>query len=382
MTKPKVLVDFHHSDLFRSWKMLFEKRLGFEVYRPKGQEWYDRGYYTHPIEAEGRGNLNPFNEFEGNWDDHPEYVSQDSVGFRWLSLDEAKDIDLIITSIDRNQTGFKKFRDEFGLKCKICRYTGNPVESFDFSCFNFMLAANLRYYKEFVESGGVHGMLFYPEFDEILHSYSDPITKETEDIGCPYPIVRSFINFLYHHPDHANHQNWDRYCRFLGMVGGTPLLHGLGTPPPGVETALDVILDIEFDRLNLQQYRYRESWPNRLTNRGEPSSETEVANLIRNSHIVFNQKHYDGYGFIPFKAASIGRPIICAPGDYDTLSAGFIFERDKTAIHITGSDEEDLAVLGKFSEPSFNLTVCREVRKRFEETVDFEDQARKVLEFL
>lgn len=42
----KVLADFHHSSLLRSLVMLFEDRLGMELYRPIGMEWYEKGYWA------------------------------------------------------------------------------------------------------------------------------------------------------------------------------------------------------------------------------------------------------------------------------------------------------------------------------------------------
>ncbi len=41
----KILVDFHHADLFHSLSLLFDRRLGWEVYRPVGLEWYKQGYW-------------------------------------------------------------------------------------------------------------------------------------------------------------------------------------------------------------------------------------------------------------------------------------------------------------------------------------------------
>lgn len=47
----KVLADHHHDDLYESLRILFEDRLGWELYRPIGTEWYTEGYwdvYNHP----------------------------------------------------------------------------------------------------------------------------------------------------------------------------------------------------------------------------------------------------------------------------------------------------------------------------------------------
>jgi hypothetical protein len=47
----KILADFHHEELYHSLYLLFEKRLGHELYRQIGTDWYDEGYwmvYNHP----------------------------------------------------------------------------------------------------------------------------------------------------------------------------------------------------------------------------------------------------------------------------------------------------------------------------------------------
>jgi hypothetical protein len=47
----RIFVDYHHSALYRSLQLLFEERLGWEVYRAIGSEWYHEGYwkvYDHP----------------------------------------------------------------------------------------------------------------------------------------------------------------------------------------------------------------------------------------------------------------------------------------------------------------------------------------------
>src|SRR3990172_6286612 len=46
-----VLADFHHAGLLQSLILLFENRLGGNVYRPIGMEWADQGYwkvFDHP----------------------------------------------------------------------------------------------------------------------------------------------------------------------------------------------------------------------------------------------------------------------------------------------------------------------------------------------
>src|SRR6185295_6429566 len=42
----RIFVDFHHSSLLRSLIMLFENRLGYQVFRPIGIQWYAEGHWA------------------------------------------------------------------------------------------------------------------------------------------------------------------------------------------------------------------------------------------------------------------------------------------------------------------------------------------------
>jgi hypothetical protein len=41
----KIFTDLHHNDLYYALISLFEKRLGYEVYRPIGLDWFHNGYW-------------------------------------------------------------------------------------------------------------------------------------------------------------------------------------------------------------------------------------------------------------------------------------------------------------------------------------------------
>src|SRR5258706_14059099 len=40
-----VLVDYHHGNLYHSLHLLFEKRLGFKLFRPIGMQWAEQGWW-------------------------------------------------------------------------------------------------------------------------------------------------------------------------------------------------------------------------------------------------------------------------------------------------------------------------------------------------
>jgi len=41
----KVFAELHHQSLFTSLQFLFEKRLGYQLFRPIGEKWFREGYW-------------------------------------------------------------------------------------------------------------------------------------------------------------------------------------------------------------------------------------------------------------------------------------------------------------------------------------------------
>jgi hypothetical protein len=41
----KVLIDYHHSDLFEGHHLLFQDRFGWDVFRPIGMDWFHEEYW-------------------------------------------------------------------------------------------------------------------------------------------------------------------------------------------------------------------------------------------------------------------------------------------------------------------------------------------------
>jgi hypothetical protein len=379
----KVLVDLHHTDLYRSFQLLFEKRFGWEVYRPLGREWFDRGYFYHPRDDEVIGLLTeqcPF--IPGKHKtvfDAPEGVlfrnaNPDGMLFRWMTLDEVHSLDYIVCSVYRNEQQFWKLKKDFGLKAPIIRYTGNGGEQVDPSKFDIFLPALLCHYEEYVKSGRKPGILYHPEFD--LNRY------------CPGPlpvdqkIIRTFLNFIYHHRDSGAWSPWEQWCRYCGYadeIKALHLIHGLGTPPPGVEVDLDVIIDISFEKMGLGHLKDRSKWPDLKFNRGEPPNHEVIANLMKHSNIVVHAKTSppEGYGFVVHQIAASGRPMVI-PQHYKQLSAVKFLQHRETCLFITGENEEDKANFKWAMEPENNQRMSETMHKRFLENVNFEDEAAKI----
>lgn len=109
----KILSDFHHPALWKSLDLLLVKRLGYQLYRPIGMEWFDQGYWQH--------------EKFFRYDDLAKHflLPLDVNGYSFLTLEAARDIkpDIIIATVPGNVLGFREFADEVGAK--LVQQVGN-----------------------------------------------------------------------------------------------------------------------------------------------------------------------------------------------------------------------------------------------------------------
>jgi len=377
------LADFHHSQLFQSLIYLVEKRLGGKLYRPGGREWYDRGFYHHPLEAEAIANLTSgsSNEFcepapnEHSWQKPSEtsYFDQDNLKFRWLPLERIYEVDYLICTTDRNEQRFLDMKRNLGLKAKTWRYVGNREESVSDN-FDLGLFATKRYYDQFKSSKPC--VLYRPEFDLELYRYS-PLPTDQQ-------FLRTFLNFIHHHRERNSPlEIWNRWAGWANEVGCLTLMHGLGTPPPDVKVEMDVIIDTCFDKMGRPELKDRSKWPDLRFNQGEPSSHKQIAMLMGLSNIVQHVKRgSEGYGFVLHCLAAMGRPPIVEQDAYRELSAYSFLDHKETCLFINGNDSEDQANLRWALEPENNQRLSETLHRRFLENVNFEAEAEQIRKLL
>lgn len=386
----KGLFDHHHQMLSQALIYLFEMRLGIELYRPEGAEWFPE-YYWHPIAEEAMANLTPADTSKfcapahayHNWLNDPQigtYLHQDNTKFRWMRLEECEDLDYIICTSERNEQRFFNLRRNLGLKAKIIRYVGNADEAVNPDLFDILIPAYLPIYEQYVHTGRKPGFLYHPEFNTSLtYLYSMP-TRVTGQ-----PIIRNFLNFTYHHREQCSPwETWCRYETYMREIGGLALLHGLGTPPPGVETEMDVIIDTAFDRMGRSELKDRSKWPDLTYNRGEPGNHMQISRLMMLSNMAVHIKRSppEGYGFVIHCLAACGRPPIIEYDAYRNNSARAFLQHKETCLYVTGHDPTDFENLKWALQPEVNLKMSTLLHERFVNEVNFEHEAdllRKLL---
>lgn len=163
----KVFSDSHHQALTTSLKLLFSKRLGWEIRFPSGMAWWPDFWAIQPFEVTAK-----------------QYLERETEGELGISLEEFKNtkFDLIIASVPQHVDKFIKLRDLYQPQAKLCFQVGNAW-SFDtsFPIKNILASAKIP------KLNGFNVCEYHQEFSlETFHYAPSNNTRK----------VYSFINCL------------------------------------------------------------------------------------------------------------------------------------------------------------------------------------------
>lgn len=165
-----VLIDYHHPQLFESLRILFEDRLGHKVFRPKGRDWYEKGYFN--------------------------YYQNQEISFSFLdnlegiSLQDASSIkfDLVISTIPLTEDCFLRFIKDRQPKAKHVVVVGNVSYEPEFD--NIMSSTSFF--------GKHKNVFFHQEFDLNLFNKTPILATK---------IVSSFLSFP---SSYLDYQMWSQ----------------------------------------------------------------------------------------------------------------------------------------------------------------------------
>lgn len=165
-----VLVDRHHAALLYSLQLLFEDRLGMNLYVPQGHDWWDSGYWRF---GEGYGDDRLARQFLMDTAPvDPHYPDRPVHG---VTLTQARQMPwaYVVASVQDNQAGYARFASEIGAE--YCLQVGNINQDVDWRLDPLALI-----------STGVpkvgRGVLYHPEF---VADYIPPTSTTA---------LRSFVN--------------------------------------------------------------------------------------------------------------------------------------------------------------------------------------------
>ncbi len=248
----RILADRHHMSLTESLILLFEKRLGHELYFQKGMEWWNEGLwdvYHHPSTAQ-------------------QYLERELEGVKGIDFETFKNIkfDILICSIPQHVPIWLKLKQLYQPSAKLIFQVGNMwAFNSSFPIKNIMASAVMP------ELPGFNQITYHQEFDLNIFHYQ-PVK--------PGKKIYSFINCL--NTEELYKKDWELFLELERLMS-----------------------DWEFKSFG-GQCRDGAIW-----DRKELADKMREATFI--FHCKTNG---DGYGHVIHSAAAVGRPLITRFSDY------------------------------------------------------------------
>jgi len=329
----KVFADFHHDDLFNSFHLLFEKRLGWELYAPAGIDWYVKGYWGYSPEPRL---VDKYLGSGKKFEDVGEYSLMENPAheknIKALTFNQFKemDIDIIISSVPEHLHIYQKLIKDHKPKAKLIQQVGNEWKKFNYGvCRNLMVSCS-----PFKIPSDVNSVFYHQEFDLDLFNYTPG--------NSSWPI-KSFVNEL---PDLKDWGLFQRYEKRLKNWNW--LSHGL---------------------------RCRD---------GDVSPLKNLVRTMKDSSFIFHAKSLgDGFGHVIHNIFALGRPGIIRSHWYKGRLAEALIEDGVTCIDLDKRVfDANISEIVRVSEPDEYKLMCENARKRFEEVVNYDQEFFKIKNFL
>lgn len=198
-----VFCDYHHGDLYYSLHALFEKRLGYNLYRPIGLDWFSHGYWKI---AEPYGNAqDTINQYlsvdDGAWDPYKRlnggnYIEDDIYYVfepvhkyyqKAITLQKFKDMrfDLIVSSYQRHDVPFSQLQQKFQPHAKLIAQLGNTGQKTHLQ--------NVLASVPYIPLHGQNVVHYHQELDLDIYKFIPPDTSQKKIFNVanlfPYPNI-------------------------------------------------------------------------------------------------------------------------------------------------------------------------------------------------
>lgn len=341
MSNGIVISDYHHCGLFQSLMFLFEKRLGYELCRPIGWDWWENMKLRNPEDRDGRlsfmSSMLKTDSYLVATD--PDKIKTCTVPMgRTITLTEArrraKEIRFVISSQHDSQKGLAKFVSEICPHAALIRQCGNPDEHVWFT--NHVLSSDLQTYEK-ANREGKHAILYHQEFPK-CYSFR-PLPNY-----YGFPKIKQYINWA--HQDEKNRAWYLWFKEAAESIGFKCFEHGKGGE------------DGEFDY------------------------HSEIAETMNDSDFTLSHKWWDGYAMMVHNSYACGVPVICYQSDYKDKLAGRLMTDMETAVFIVGDKEEMRNKLKEVATPPKRLDMRMMAYKRFHQIVNFDNEAEAIKKWL
>lgn len=336
----KILADYHHDSLFKSLHLLFEKRLGHELYRPVGLEWFKKGFWRiNDLEDTAKQYLDldqryiPLDKtrrLNQILDSQATHYEIDGSGYvqkavTWEQFLQHK-WDFIIASVPNHIEPFRKLAEMSGAKFVI--QIGNNWDMREFAGEN-VLASVLP-----TDSKGANACFYHQEIDldEFYFELPEPNRK-----------IYSFINVI------ENTLGWKDFL-YMESMGS----------------------DFTFKSFGGQ------------CRDGNCQGDKILADKMREAMIIFHVKPGgDGFGHVLHNAFAVGRPVITRKSHYKNQLGELLLTNDTCIDLDMLSIGEAIETLKELAYDKYALkNMSKSARRRFAQVVDYEEDAVRIARFL
>lgn len=329
----KVFADLHHGALSYSLHLLFEKRLGWELYNPIGLDWYKRGYWQY---SHLKDTINSYLDIKKDFKDCGYHYTHWDPDFEWrqkfVTLEQfiKTEWDVLICSVGPHEDTFFNLRNKYKPRAKLIRQIGNWNEEVDFNkSKNLMISVG-----PFICPDYVNYICYHQEFDTRKWKYRKPANFET---------IKTFINCF---RDTEEFELWPIYKAELKEF--TWKMHGIGGDD------------------------------------GNISPQKAVLEAMAGSGFIWHVKlGGEGFGHVIHGAYALGRPVITRGSFYEGKMAEPLLIDGVTCIDLdNGGLEENVKKIRYFSEPRRFLKMSRAANARFREVCDFDKEEKALRGFM
>jgi len=347
-----ILCDFHHSDLWWSHHLIFEVGLGHRLYRPRGMEWFEQGYYNagspdialqflvHSIFTIEDVIKYPSCRLKPPANTNGLRATTDTLLgclhyplIHTLSFEEFKNtkINAIMVTLAENQEPWFRLRNDWKPKAKLIRENGNVM---GWACLHpgypNLLTSDLPTFKR---APVPNKLLYHQRFDtENVFTYKKPVSFDR--VSCFMPEFRkkqNLVAFAEHH---------------------------------------------DFGRMEFVDYGHHST-------RGFLTPKEKYADEMRASAFVWHVKPGgDGFGHVIHNAIALGRPVITIASDYRDTIAWPLLEDRKTCVFIDHDPVENSRKIASLSDPETILSMSSAAKNRFLDVVDYDSEQKAIGAFL
>lgn len=335
-----ILADRHHSGLANSLQLLFENRLGHNLFFQIGMEWYENGFWNvYPsidtakqyleIGSQPKDKTPPLTISLGScppplkiWDSH--HKKQQKV----ITYEQFKllPIDIVIASIPQHVKPFKELAKMKGAK--FIFQMGNVFSEVNLNEIPNLLANTLP--------KNIPASTHYVSY----HQEIDPVFKPSS--VSPERLVTSFINV---------YQDNGGFSDFMSLKAAMP--------------------SHEFKSYGGQCMD------------GTITGVEQMAAIMNKSMFGFHSKYMgDGFGHVLYSWLACGRPVITRVSDYKGKLGEELLTHGETCLDLDVCSISEVSDIIMNMKPLHYVMMCQNARNRFDECVDYEAEELKIREFL